>query len=363
MEPEVHKKPIRYYEIDLLRFLAALVVVLYHFTYRGFHANHASPVDYPALGTVFRWGYLGVELFFIISGYVVLLSTQGKTLGQFFASRVKRLYPAYLAGCTLTFVLMRLFGPAYHAPGWSSMLDAPLRGYLVNLTMLQKFFDVTDIDAVYWTLAYEIQFYFLMAVFLAFGWLRHLPLVLSGWLAYCALAGPLDHSSTFAVLLFPRYAPFFIGGMCLYLLQTKQAATWHVVVLLAGAYLLSLRTGVAVAAEMTGIFSQYFSPVVASGLLSGCFAILLLIALRKISLANAAWLSWLGALTYPIYLLHHNIGYVAFQRLGGHWNKYTLLLALLAGVGLLAYSVHTWVERPLGKRLGAILAKSLAKPA
>jgi peptidoglycan/LPS O-acetylase OafA/YrhL len=67
MEPEVRKAPVRFYEIDLLRFLAALSVVLFHYTYFGPMAKDYSPISYPELGRFGRYGYLGVELFFIIS--------------------------------------------------------------------------------------------------------------------------------------------------------------------------------------------------------------------------------------------------------------------------------------------------------
>ena len=59
----------RFYEIDLLRFLAALAVVLYHYTFRGFAEGGYSPVEYPILGEFFKYGSYGVQLFFIISGF------------------------------------------------------------------------------------------------------------------------------------------------------------------------------------------------------------------------------------------------------------------------------------------------------
>ncbi|HEX8659294.1 MAG TPA: acyltransferase family protein, partial [Hymenobacter sp.] len=94
MEPEPRKLPIRLYEIDLLRFLAALSVVIYHFTFFGKRNAQYNPLYFDELGEVTRYGYLGVHLFFMISGYVVLLSAQGKTIRQFFLSRISRLYPA-----------------------------------------------------------------------------------------------------------------------------------------------------------------------------------------------------------------------------------------------------------------------------
>lgn len=361
MEPEVRRHPVRYVEIDLLRFLAALSVVFFHFTFRGFQADHLSPVDYPVLGSVFKYGYFGVDLFFIISGYVVLLSAQGKTLGQFFTSRVSRLYPAYWVACTFTFLVARLFGPQPGTPGWSAILDAPVRRYLFNMTMLHRFFGVADLDGVYWTLSIELVFYFLVALLIAFGWLRHLTLVLAGWLIYCALQGPVDNGSPFAFLLFPRVAPFFIGGMAFYLLQTSQAARWQLYGLLSLAYLLCLRAARAEMFILAPMYHQPFSLVIILLLVTLFFGVFLLVVQRRLTLQPTRWLAWAGALTYPIYLLHHNIGYIALQHLGGRVNKYGLLTGLLAAVLVLAYLLHVLIERRYSKMLGQKLSALLAR--
>jgi peptidoglycan/LPS O-acetylase OafA/YrhL len=359
MEPEIRHKPIRYYEIDLLRFIAALAVVFFHYTYRGYHGNHLSPVEYPALGEVFKYGYLGVQLFFMISGYVVLLSAQGKTLGQFFTSRVMRLYPAYWVACTLCFVVVRLFGPAVHTPGWSVFLDASIKSYLYSMSMLQSFFGVRDLDGVYWTLGVEISFYFLVALLIAFRWMKHLLLVLSVWLAYCALASTVLSDNAFSVLLFPQHAPFFIAGMVFYLLQTRQAAPWRLYVLLTASYVLSLKCAFVTAAANTASYQQVFSPLVAVTILTCCFGLFLLIIYRKINLGHAKWLGWAGALTYPLYLLHHNIGFVLYQHLGGRVEKYTLLMGIVLLMLVAAYALHQLVEKRFSKPLGQLVARQL----
>jgi len=100
LESAPHKLPTRFYEIDLLRFIAAISVVFYHYAFIGVTRPDYNPLVFPALVPIAKYGYLGVELFFIISGYVVLLSAQGKTVRQFFVSRVTRLYPAYWVACT-----------------------------------------------------------------------------------------------------------------------------------------------------------------------------------------------------------------------------------------------------------------------
>jgi peptidoglycan/LPS O-acetylase OafA/YrhL len=361
MEPEVRHKPVRYYEIDLLRFIAALSVVLFHFTYRGYHADHLSPVDYPALGAVFKYGYLGVELFFIISGYVVLLSAQGKTLGQFIISRITRLYPAYWVACTFTFLVQYLGKPAVPSPAWPAMLEASARTYVFNMTMFQNFLRVPDLDGVYWTLKVELVFYLVVALLIVTKSFRYLVPLLAAWVGYCLYFGPVAFGRPLSFLLFPRFAPFFIAGMVFYLIQTSQAARWKLYSLLLLSYVAALWSTKVVLTEMITVYQQPFSLIVAWGAVTVFFSVFLLVINRQLQVGQAKWLAWAGALTYPIYLLHHNVGYVAFQRLGGLVPKYVLLPALLAAVFGLAYLLHVQVERRYSKPLSQLLQKLFAR--
>ena len=62
-------------EIDLLRFLAAVAVMLMHYFLRGFAANdNFSPIHFPEFGALTRYNYLAVNLFFMISGFMILMS-------------------------------------------------------------------------------------------------------------------------------------------------------------------------------------------------------------------------------------------------------------------------------------------------
>lgn len=357
MELEIQDRPVRYYEIDCLRFMAAISVVLYHYTYRGYHAEHASPIDYPHVGAIFKYGYLGVELFFIISGYVILLSAQGKTVGQFFASRVVRLYPAYWVACTLTFVLVRVFAPAAQSGIWSPAKHATMAGYLYSLTMLQGFFGVPDLDGVYWTLTIEIGFYFLIALLIAFGWLnRHLLFLIAGWMMYCAWVGPSVAANPFALLLFPRYAPFFAAGMGFYLLQTKRVPLIKLYPLLIACYVLSMRSSRAITNDMVPFFKQPFSLLIVGVVTTMFFAIFILIIKDKIRLRHAQWLTMAGAVSYPLYLVHNNIGFVILQRLGGKVEKHLLLGMLLTAVIIMGYTIVR-----IEHRYAQVLRKNLKK--
>lgn len=352
MEPEPHKRPIRFYEIDLLRFLAALTVVIYHYTYRGFAEGHYSPLGFPELGRFTRYGYLGVELFFIISGYVVLLSAQGKTVRQFFLSRVTRLYPAFWVACTLTFLVKLLWGPGPADTAMSSELHAGVGQYVVNMTMLPEFLHFGVMDGAYWSLTIEITFYLLIAILIGFDLLKHLTLVIAIWLVYTALPGAVREGVLFSDLFFPAYAPFFAAGMLLYLMQQPQGRTWQRYGLLLMSYLLGLRASVGRAGSATLFYHEPFSGKVVVVVVTVFFVVMGLVAFRKIDLSRFTWLAWLGALTYPLYLLHSDIGFVIFHRLQHVANKYVLVgstFLLMLGA---AYLVHRFIEKRLSKVLG-----------
>ncbi|MCU0650139.1 MAG: hypothetical protein MUF00_19285, partial [Gemmatimonadaceae bacterium] len=75
-----------------------------------------------------KYGYLGVELFFMISGFVILMTAANGSVRDFVISRAVRLYPAFWVCCTATFLVTMFIGePRY---------SASLEQYIVNMTML-----------------------------------------------------------------------------------------------------------------------------------------------------------------------------------------------------------------------------------
>src|SRR5207248_4555425 len=82
--------------LDLLRFFAAVSVVLYHYFFRGWQHREFFAVSFSGFGDEFRFGYLGVELFFVVSGLVILMRCEGRLPRDFIQSRITRLYPDYV---------------------------------------------------------------------------------------------------------------------------------------------------------------------------------------------------------------------------------------------------------------------------
>ena len=145
------QQPVRFRVLDGLRFLAALSVVVFHFTARA-HEDWGTSVDraFPTLSQYAAYGTLGVEFFFIISGFVILMTAWDRSLADYTASRIGRLFPAYWAGVALSTLLLVVL--------WPEGRPADLGQALVNATMLHEAWGVHRLEGVYWTLWIELRF-------------------------------------------------------------------------------------------------------------------------------------------------------------------------------------------------------------
>ncbi|OON67175.1 acyltransferase family protein [Hymenobacter sp. CRA2] len=335
--------------MDLLRFLASLAVVLLHFTYSMPLIARISP-SFPALGGVFRYGYLAVDLFFMISGFVVLRSARHKSLSQFVVARVVRLYPVFWLSCLLTFAGLYFSGTG--GPGMGRQL-------VFNLTMLHEFFGYKPLNGVYWSLTYELTFCFLVGLIIGcrlWQWLFGLVL---GWLAYTAVAGPLPAGHLFSYLFIPKHSAYFIAGMLFYLLQSRTEAAWKLHAALLFAFGLALRSDRAERQLAQEFFHEApLSAVVSGVVIAGCFLVFYAIVAGRLR-PHPVWAA-LGLLTYPLYLLH-GLGAIPLNLLSGKVDKYLLLAGTLALVLLVAALAQRLVERPLSLALGRWLNHWLAQ--
>jgi peptidoglycan/LPS O-acetylase OafA/YrhL len=104
-------RPKRLYELDVLRGIAAFGVMLYHYTFR-FEALYRHP-GHPsgALWDAFRHFAFGLPMFFIISGFVILMTLdRTERASDFVYARFNRLFPAFWAAIAVTFIITHVFG-------------------------------------------------------------------------------------------------------------------------------------------------------------------------------------------------------------------------------------------------------------
>jgi peptidoglycan/LPS O-acetylase OafA/YrhL len=340
----------RYYEIDLLRFVAALMVVFFHYCFRGHAASNYSDVAFPEVAGAAKFGYLGVDLFFIISGFVIIASARGRTVGSFVVARARRLYPAFWACCTLTAVAIALWGGDRFAATW--------RQYLGNLPLFGAGAGVRPVDGVYWSLVVELHFYLLVAILLATRSLSRLRPVMAAWLLL-SLANVL-HPLPGAGHLELDWAPYFIAGTFFFLVSEGDRRPMNFLILAAAFAVALLYQGPRLA-EARELFHADFDVTTVGAIEATFFGTMLLIAFGWTRGLRHPVLLTLGALTYPLYLLHQYVGYIVLNAAGPRYDRYLVLTVLVAAMLALAFAIHRLVEVPGSRLLAAALDRVFAR--
>ncbi|MDN3024663.1 acyltransferase [Streptomyces sp. S.PB5] len=345
----------RLYAIDGLRLAAALMVALHHYagTYRADRPGNViwdRPVS-DIMPTVFRfasYGWIGVEIFFVISGFVICMSCWGRTPRQFFVSRVIRLYPAYwFAIVFTTAVLVALPGV------WTRQ---PLREVLLNFTMLQSGSGVGNVDGVYWTLWSELRFYLLFLLVVATGLTYKKVVVFCCVWGAVAMLAPVSKLPLLELIANPDGAWYFIAGLALYLMHRfgQDLLLWGI---LGMAWLMGqLELGQRID-EVEHVSGWRGSVLIFTVFLLAMVAI----ALGATDRVRGKWLVTAGALTYPLYLMHYVAGTTVINRLRDVMDARVLVVAVIGGFLVLSWLVHRFVERPVAGWLKRGLDTSFAR--
>ncbi len=200
----------RFQELDCLRGLAAALVICFHIF-----------GDFAFL----RVGLTGVDLFFIISGFVIFMSINAVSSGkEFVINRLSRLYPTYWVCVSITF-LFSLTGGVLH-----------IKTYLANMTMFQYYFGKPDLDGSYWTMIIEMLFYILILILFTTKLLKYiLGIGITITLAMLAdsilQVNNLPFMSTHAVPLL-SFFPLFFAGVVFYKIYQKQGSIANYLIIL-----------------------------------------------------------------------------------------------------------------------------------
>jgi len=314
-------------EIDALRGFAAMSVVAFHYTYKydelyGFNGQVPFQLS---------WGYLGVNLFFVISGFVIFMTLDRTRIPiDFIVSRASRLYPSYWAAVILTTLITHLLGLPGKEVSWHTAI--------LSFTMIQQLFGIPLVDSVYWTLLVELFFYGL--AFLLFitksmhRALAALSALLSLRLVYWAFASfaHIDLPWRISQVFILEYIPFFALGIVAYRL-VRDATT-------------------SVAENLgTAVFAVAVLAIAESLLMAGvavvCFGAVWAAASGRLPFLRLRGFVWLGGISYPLYLLHENIGWAVMRQLQLHGMVASLaILVTTAGIIVFAAALSYGIERP-----------------
>ena len=329
--------------LDILRLVAALAVVCFHYLFRGEIAADGHALAYPAVSGAAIYGYLGVNLFFLISGFVIAWSAEGRDFARFAIARFARLYPGFLVCMTITFVVLWLMPVAE--------LPVSLFQFAANMFMFSPALGQPFMDGVYWSIILEVIFYGWVAVALFFGvFERWKTGLLTGWLVVCAVNEYWLGSRALQLLFVTEYGPLFVSGVLLHHMHAhgKSADT---MALFAASFVMST------AAMLTArewMLDYYGLAVPLAGLLVSNIAIYALmlaaIGLRS-RLAPSSLVLMLGGLTYPLYLLHQNIGYITIGRSSSVLGNWGAIAAVTAIMLLASWLIWRFVETPARKAI------------
>lgn len=332
---ELHQKDqsaSRLVELDALRGLAALAVVMYHYTtFYGQQIGHVQPMQ---LG--FAAGNYGVHLFFLISGFVIFMTLERTgSVRSFLVSRFSRLYPGYWAALMVTAAVVYSIGlPVQRLDGHDLAL---------NTTMAQQILGAEHLDGSYWTLQVELFFYIQMMFWMLLLRLRHIHLVIAGWLLMAVVYNyTVQHDWHFSYLvrevLVLRYIPFFAMGILFYRLYSQRAET-------------RLNLGM-IGLCLIAVASARQEVITLVALV--CCAIFGLFVTGRLGWLRGRVFAYLGAVSYSLYLLHQAIGIALIHRIEhvGLPSSLAVLMTLaivLALATVLAYGVERpatrWIRR------------------
>jgi peptidoglycan/LPS O-acetylase OafA/YrhL len=302
------------HSLTWLRAIAALMVCLFHFRAYIWHGENPN-----LFVKSLNYGYLGVIMFFVISGFVIPYSMyvkkyQLKHFFQFLLKRTIRIEPPYLI-FTFILLLVNYYTIVYL---WRLPNPTTIKQFLLNITYLAPFFKVKWISIIFWTLAVEFQFYILTGlVYNIF-----VNKTIYKWIGFALLLalGLLVPDSYQTVL---NYYIYFLIGFQVFMFYTKQISPTEFILscILATGFILC--------------FEEFESlPLVALTVL----AILYFNYEHKLA-------TFFGNISFSLYLSHCLVGgnMVIFTK--KDWSKGVILMYILAGSIAFATIYYYLVER------------------
>jgi len=324
------KKPGYFSSLDLLRGLASIAVIYFHFTHgnKGY-LSHDNPLFISG-----RYGFLGVDVFFVISGFVIPYAMyRGRykieNVGRFIAKRFIRIEPPYLISIVMVLTLNYLSTLSPYYGGAPFHIDYTALG--LHLGYFNAFFDYPWVNDVYWTLAIEFQYYLLIA--LIFPLLLHPKKYLSIFtITVFAVLGAFitDHSLIF------NYGLLFIVGILLFQFQIG--------------YLKKGEFGLMVLITLVLIFVKFDKRYLIAALLP-YFFIMYFDFSNKFS-------RFLGNISYSLYLIHIPIG-GRIINLTSTFTDDELIRSIFVFVAMAVSIFASWIFFKLIEKPTMMLSKRL----
>jgi peptidoglycan/LPS O-acetylase OafA/YrhL len=287
LPPNMVKPQVHLGVLDLLRGFAALFVVLFHFTGDSHVGGALAKFYSPFMRDTFSWGFLGVDIFFVISGFIIPYSIWNisYTIQDFRKYMIKRVVricpPAY---CIIGFILVQWYIVDRFLHHDAKLISTISLGQVLsNLFFLVPLTQYKWFNGVFWTLAIEFQFYIILGLTFKYLYIKSkLPV----FICVGVLLGLACHIPGFGGGNFLTYSPlFFIGGATLLFYKSKINKSAFLVTLLV-------------------FFSLSWSSL---SLAAGLFGLVTALVIAFVKVQHPLF-KFIGTISYSLYLTHFLVG-------------------------------------------------------
>ena len=297
------KKSKRIVELDAIRALSCLNLLLFHFT---FVYQNKYGFESP-LGFAFPYGKYGVQLFFMLSGLVNAMTLLSKRkAGDFLAARFIRIFPSYWLVIAMNLVLFATLPMFHHTITFSETF--------ANLTTMPMLLGHTNMEPVTWTLQIEMLFYFFLMTIFALGLLDKPVRTMVAAVTFCLASGLFinwfhasypdstwnGHLYVFEQLFFIRNMPLFAMGILLNELRCKRGNQY------------ALWGGIALSATVFHLIDLRGHNPAATVLM---FGLLTASAFGRVPVLRWRGFVYLSFISYSLYLFHNNLGSALIRQL------------------------------------------------
>ncbi len=347
--------------LDGLRVIAIYMVMFYHYYYRFLNTHYSYSFN---VSEILSYGYLGVELFFIISGFVITLTlTKCTSFFEFIKKRFTRLIPAMLICSLITFVFINISqnNLFQNSTSFGNLLIS--NTFISPLLLNELFsFDLSYIDGAYWSLWAEIIFYVFAGLLYYIApkkLLRNFSILVfigvMGFFVFITRTG-MEIATTFIgeniyllfrnffkIFTFFEYGLWFLIGMVLKHLYFDKSNKFLSIYLFT---LFLIQTIL-----ILNLYTFWFSVIT--------YLILLLFIYKpnKLSFLGGKTIGKVGIASYAIYLIHQNVGVSLINNYSQLFGDYNWLIPIII-IGLFSlfgiYS-YKYLEVPLGRFVKQLL--------
>ncbi|WP_196138873.1 acyltransferase [Aliikangiella sp. G2MR2-5] len=335
----------RLVNLDIIRFIAAFSVLIYHYKSKFCTSLPETSVLSQNVYSITKFGYLGVDLFFLISGFVIFASANNRTAIQFLISRATRILPTFWVCLVITTFVLLSIG--------TEGSKISIFSFLANFFLVHEYVNQPAVDGVYWTLITELKFYACVFLLILLGGFKYYRAWILLWLAATLCFFVCEQPSFMGWFISPYYSPYFISGIIFYLAK-KEGYTLYNLLILSISLPLALYNGY-ITIDSFAKDVSIADKVIADLLICLFFFIFYLISKDKLQVKERRFWLLLGGITYPLYLLHNLMGKVIYDELHEYLPSFILLALITLCMVLASLFIHTKLERRISDRLKSFL--------